>query len=335
MIFFYLIFILLFIIGIRLSKDNKDYLSKESTTIINGLFVITIFFSHFRTYITNLNTYDNYLITILNFLGQLMVTSFLFYSGYGIYESIKNKKDYMKSFFIKRFIPTLVNFMLAICLFILVNIVLGNKYSIATILLSFTGYTSIGNSNWYMLAIFILYIFIMILFNEKIKIKNIYKIVIITILTCIYIYIITRFKDLYYADTILCFPIGMLYSYYKDKIEKIVSKKYYLYLIISVLFFIGMYFINKNYSNVYISNLYAISFILLLVFISMKFKFKSKIMYFLGTYTFWIYILQRIPMMLLKDKFNNYLYLVICFIITIILSYIMKLLTDKLWKKKG
>ena len=333
MIFFYLIFILLFIIGIRFSKDNKDYLSKDTTTIINGLFVITIFFSHFRTYVTNLNVYDNYLVTILNFLGQLMVTSFLFYSGYGIYESIKNKKDYMKSFFKKRFIPTFINFGIAVCLFIIVNLILGNKYSIGTILLSFTGYTSIGNSNWYMLAIFIFYIFIMLLFNERIKIKNIYKIVIITLLTCIYIYVITRFKDLYYADTLLCFPMGLLYSYYKDKIDKVVMKRYYLYLVLMIMLFIGMYYINRHFPNVYINNLYAITFILLIVFITMKLKFSSKVMKFLGTYTFWIYILQRIPMMLLYGKLNKYLYLIVCLIITIILSYIMKLLTDKIWKK--
>ena len=95
MLIIYLIFIIILIIGTRIVKDNKDYLDKNMTTTINGMFVITVFFSHFLTYIENTNIYDQYLINILHFIGQLMVTSFLFYSGYGIYESIKNKPLYM------------------------------------------------------------------------------------------------------------------------------------------------------------------------------------------------------------------------------------------------
>lgn len=330
MIFIFLLFIILFVIGIKFTgkETNHEYLSKDTTTIINGLFVIMVFFSHFKNYLVMPNIYDNYLSNILEFIGQLMVTSFLFYSGYGIYESIKNKKDYMKSFFKKRFLPTYLNFFIAIILFIIVNVILGNELSIKTVLLSFTGYESIGNSNWYMLAIFSLYLFVMICVRKNNKLSNI---LLFSVLCFLYVFVLKRLKSGYYVNTILCFPMGVFYSYYKDKIEKIVFKNYFAFLIISLSLLVLSYFI-KDY-NVYTYSIYAIVFILFIVLLSMKIKLHNKVYLFFGKYTFWIYILQRIPMMLLQGKFNNYVYFGLVFISTMVLSIILKRLTDKIYKK--
>lgn len=334
MLFFYLIFIIIFLIGIKeIRKDNPNYLNKNTTTIINGMMVITVFFSHFMTYITKSNIYDEYMLSFLSTIGQLMVTSFLFYSGYGIYEGIKNKKDYIDSFFKKRFIPTFINFAIAIILFIIVNLILGNNYSISKILLSFTGWESIGNSNWYMLAIFVFYLLIILLFNKKIKLDNIYRIMLLSILTVIYMYIVTRFKDNYYVDTILCFPIGMLYSYYKDKIDNLLKKKYRICIVIISILLVGSYFLKNNINNIYTYNIFAIFFIIWIVIMTRRIKLNSKIITFFGVHTFWIYILQRIPMMILQNKLDNYIYFIVCFGITILLSYFLKKITDKLWKK--
>lgn len=68
--------------------DSK-YLSKEYTQAIKGIFVIIVFLSHVRTYVDFNGAGDIFVIQILNYFGQLMVALFLFYSGYGIYESIK------------------------------------------------------------------------------------------------------------------------------------------------------------------------------------------------------------------------------------------------------
>ena len=333
MIFIYLIFIIIFLLGVRFVKDNPDYLDKNTTTIINGMFVITVFFSHFLSYVVTNNVYDEYMLTVVHKIGQLMVTSFLFYSGFGIYESIKNKKGYMDSFFKKRFLPTFLNFAIAVILFIIVDLILGKNYSIGDILLAFTGWVSIGNSNWYMLAVFVLYIFIMLCFNKKIKLDNLYRIIIVTVLSIIYVYVITRFKDYFYADTILCFSIGMWYSYFKDKIDKVLNKKYLLWLIGASIFIVGSWYLKNHFGNIYIANLYAISFIIFIVTLTRKLKINSKIITFFGVHTFWIYILQRIPMIILQNKLSNYVYFIVCFGITILLSYFMKKITDKLWKK--
>ena len=68
--------------------------------------------SHFILYKIPLqkNWIDSVGVKFITKLEQLMVTMFLFYSGYGVMESIKRKgDDYIKSFPKKRILTTLIN----------------------------------------------------------------------------------------------------------------------------------------------------------------------------------------------------------------------------------
>lgn len=119
---------------------NEKYLSKENTQVIKGIFVIIVFFSHVRTYAAYVSVSDQFVISILSYLGQLMVAMFLFCSGYGVYESIKNKgMAYVNQFPKNRIGKTFFDFSLAICLFLILDIVIRQKLTMRTILLSFIG----------------------------------------------------------------------------------------------------------------------------------------------------------------------------------------------------
>lgn len=145
MIYVFLLFIIICLIRIQFNKDGfKDYLGKKQTTAMKGIFSIIIFFSHFNTYVTlnNIKT-NNIYIHIISAFGQLMVAIFLFYSGYGVYWSAQNKEEYIKKFPKNRILKTLINFDLAVLLFLIVDICLGIKYNIKDVLLSFVGWSSI------------------------------------------------------------------------------------------------------------------------------------------------------------------------------------------------
>lgn len=66
----------------------------------------------------------------------------------------------------------------------------------------------------------------------------------------------------------------------------------------------------------------------------MRVAFKNKVLIWCGKHLFEIYILQRIPMILLKafglDQWNVYLYFAGCAGITLALIYPFKWLTDRL-----
>ena len=138
---------------------NINYLSKENTRPIKGIFVILIILSHFVQYITPDSILDAPYISLKSHLDQMVVAPFLFYSGFGIMKSIQIKGDsYVKQIMKKRFPQVLFDFMRAVILFLILNLVLGKTYFLKQILLSFIGWESIGNSNWYILGILLLYI---------------------------------------------------------------------------------------------------------------------------------------------------------------------------------
>ena len=161
-----LIFIALIVISCVNLKFSKsafiyDNLSKSNpnSICIKGIFAIIIFISHCLSYFTEQHIYlDAPMAKLITIIGQLMVTMFFFYSGYGIMQSYNEKPEYIKSFPKNRILKTLIHFDVAILLFLVMNLIFARDYSPLTTLLAFTGYTTIGNSNWFMFAIFVLYI---------------------------------------------------------------------------------------------------------------------------------------------------------------------------------
>lgn len=124
-----LILIVLFLMSMSVFRDNSNYaLSVEQTQSIKGFFVVTIFFSHFCSYVVFEKWYDVFLLQYCHWLGQLMVLPFLFYSGYGIFESVKKKGiSYIKEFPKKRILKILLHFDLAVLLFLLYDVFLCLK----------------------------------------------------------------------------------------------------------------------------------------------------------------------------------------------------------------
>ncbi len=219
------------------------------------------------------------------------------------------------------------NLLMGEVLFFIMSIALHIKYSVKDIALSLVGYTSISESNWYIFVTFLLYIFIIIvfsLFGAKQKIK--WGILVISLLSIILVGVLGLFYPYYFVNTLMCFPLGMVFSYYRGKLETIVKKHYLVFFLTSLIAFILLFIIRKNYgiSSNYYYNILSCIFVILIVICSMKVTFNNKLFEFLGQHVFWIYILQKIPMISLKGRIeNNYLYFVACFIITIIMSFAM------------
>lgn len=323
--------------NLNIDNDN-DYLSKNNTYVIKGIFIICIFLSHINDYVSFDFFFDKLVILFLFYLSQLMVTMFLFYSGYGIYESIKNKgSNYIDLFPKRRIAFTFLNFAMAVTIYLSISFLIDVHYSLDNILFSYIGWQSIGNSSWYMFAIFTLYLFTYFSFkwlkdcsNEKMPLYF------ITLLVFIYIFVLTDIKPPRYTNTILCYILGMWYSYYKDSFHALLqnNNRLYSYLLGGTIFLFAVsavlflnYFINLKYLSILFYNFFSIIFCFLMLLITMKFSFDSSILRWLGMYLFWIYILQRIPMILLKrvNAIYNYpyVYIILCAFVTLFLAFLM------------
>ena len=330
----YLLMIIVFtLINIKvfIKDSNNDYLSKENTNCIKGIFVLIIFYSHLATYFDVQYSKDFLMYDFRNFLGQLMVTVFLFYSGYGVLESIKLKKNkYVNGLPINRILKTWIKFCIAIVFFRIMGLIINESYGIKQMILSFFAWDSMGNSNWYIFSIIFMYAFTFISF--KIFDDDYKKAIILHIIfTIFYVMIMNLYKGEYWFNTILCYDFGLIYSLNKERINKILFNNF-KYIMIFIMTIIVFVFFKKLIINFWYYELYAIIFVMLVVLLSVKIKLGSPILKWFGNNLFWIYILQRIPMIYFKEiglSVHAYRYSLIVFASTIILTFVSSLLFDK------
>lgn len=157
-----------FLCGAKFVKSgefNSDYMSKDTTGAINGIFVLLVFMCHISGYMKLGGSSDTIWLDLKSWLGQLVVVTFLFYSGYGMMCSIMKKgTPYVKGIFRRRFLSLFAHFDIAVLLFLLMNLALGIKTKTRTTLLAFTTWESIGNSNWYITAVLCLYLILIVSF---------------------------------------------------------------------------------------------------------------------------------------------------------------------------
>lgn len=312
---------------------NENYLAMDRTNSIKGIFILLVFLSHARNYVSMLPSYsDDTLNNIYNIfqnhLGQGVVVMFLFYSGYGVMESIKKKgTEYIRSFPKNRIAKTLFNFDIAVILFIILDLCLGTlkNYSVPQVILSFIGWKSVGNSNWYIFAVLIMYLVTYVAFTIF-KNKAYYAATLVTVLTVAYVGVLVPFKESWWFDTVILYPLGIWYSLCKDKIEFFVKKKpvnYYLLFILCAFVFAVSHLLR---SNIICYEISLIAFCAVVVAVTMKVDINNKILSFFGRHLFEIYILMRIPMIALLhfNITNTYLFVLISFAVTVPFALLFK-----------
>lgn len=332
-----LLFICLYRSKVLVSKtfDTDNYISRTRTQSINGIFVSLILLSH--TYgITD--THDGLLDVLYNparvFLGQFVVVTFLFYSGYGIMESILRKKDYMKSFPKKRLLKLWIQFACISVIYVILNLILRTDESLFTYVFSFTGLTTIGNGGWFMFAIFILYLIIILSFSifKKKPLRG----AILTTILVVGVIITELLLDFpsYFFSTLIFFPAGMLFSFIQKTFLKIVTKNHLIWGCLTVISIVGFALL-KSISSILFFPIWCGFGLLMVLLISLKVKFENPILIWLGQNAFPVFMLQGIPQMIVP-LFNipvNIISYLIVFVSTIglvfLFNFIMKLLAKR------
>lgn len=328
MTIFLIIFAGIVLYNIKISKPGgffEDYSAPKQTAAVNGIFSILIFLSHSSQYLTPNETIDKPYSLLCTYLGQLVVATFLFFSGYGMMESISKKgQSYIKSMPSKRLFKTWYHFAATLVLFLITNQFLDIHVGVKDTLLSFTGLTSLGNSNWYMFVTFVMYILIFIAFmiaGEK-KLPGVLLTFVFTLIFAFVEYkcgLPSRFYN-----TVFCLPAGMLYSILKPKVDKFVMKKDSIWYI-STIVITGIFLLFGALSDKGIvhQNLCGIFMVIAIMLITMKFKIGNPILDFLGRHIFSFFILQRIPMRILDYlgiSSNKYVFIILSLVLTIAIA---------------
>ena len=319
-----------------LGQLNNDYISKNQTAAINGIFTLLVFWSHASTYIKLDTALDTPYTAFKSYMLQAIVVPFLFYSGYGMMESIKLKgKNYVKQIPLKRFLPVLLHFDIAVAMYLIVNYAFGKTFTLKRILLSLIGYNSVGNSNWYIFAVLCLYIIVFAAFMLAGRSKPLGVILTTVFSVGLVLAQIMLKRSSWNYDTLILFSVGMMYSLAKPLIEKVIARHDLIYLTAVICAAAAyIFFYKRRGGGIELYSMWAILFMALIVLFTMKVKIGNAVLNFFGSHVFSIYILQRIPMIILSklglDDYNKYLFIVLCFIATVIMSVAFDRLTDRL-----
>lgn len=341
MVIFIIMLAVMCLWGVRVSGKNgfADYMSPQKTGSIKGVFVVIVLLSHVRQYVALDNSAMNAPFKdFMSFLGQLMVVAFLFYSGYGVALGLKNKDGYAKTLPTKRALKVLLHFDIAVLIFYITGLALGKNYSIEKLLLSFIGLDGVGNSVWFIFDIIILYLltFAVFVFAKK---RMIIGTAVMTVVSFAAVLLIKEFKgnEYWWYDTILCYPLGMWYALAKPHIDKKILPSFWKWSVSLAVTLAGFVLLRNAYTesgnNRWFFIAEALVFALLTVLVSMRISINNKVLQWFGKRVFGIYILQRIPMMILSyfgANENPVLFAAASFALTIVLAELFERAMDKL-----
>ena len=150
--------------------------------------------------------------------------------------------------------------------------------------------------------------------------------------------VLSFFKEAHWYNTMLCYCLGMRYSLLRKRVEAIVIKndfRYILCLLAAVLAFFCMR--QLQYRVPFGMSVYSMVFMILLTLLTMKTAPDNRFLQYLGDNVFEIYILQRIPMRLMRSfriaRHQPVVFVLLSFVITCILAYLFRRAMEKLDKK--
>lgn len=336
-ILFVIGFLFLFSLRPRVSDSKEDYLSRNTTATINGFFLALVFFSHFSTYLPSQQAWSWLSSIWLVKQRQLIVTTFMFFSGYGIMTQLKRRGEkYIDTFPLKRFFVVWFQFIVAITLYIPLATKKGHPINAQIILGSYIGTTSIGNSSWYIFVILVLYILTYIAFKGFGRPNH--KVALMVLFVGMILYASVAYRDLpsRYYNTLFCYLAGMIFGDYREQFEQYILKtntSYWLSALSDVILFCASYILAGRNQGVWSLLWYCImgiSFAFLFVLLPMKLTVRNPIFKYMGGRAmFALYMLQRIPMNL-GGQTGLVRHTILFFIIVVITTFVIGWLFDRI-----
>lgn len=332
LVFYIILFCSLFFgLSVKRSGFYDDFLGRKQTDAVKGLFIGMVFLSHALLDVASSGFTPSAALDVVGFrlraiLGQLVITPFLFYSGFGVMEAIREKgRAYLDPFPRRRLLNTLLNFDVAVLVFLCLNLLMGISMDLKQVAWSLIGWKSIGNSNWYIFVILLCYVASWI--SGMAFRDGGWKVVALTtvlVLASEAALSFLKHGQPWWYNTILCYPAGMCISLAKEKFIAFVQHCYWLALGLILTVFLFLHFQRWIPALRGLSfNAESIAFVLLIVLVTMKVKTGNRFLLWMGASVFPIYIYQRLPMRAFRHWAgedwvcaNPYLFLLLCAAIT-------------------
>lgn len=287
----------------RLCLEGYNF---RNTNALKGILALSIVLCHLTSRVDHELPFVSFTV-----MGSIGVGCFFFLSGYALIFSMKKRTDYMQCFIKKRFIKILIPYLLMLVCYVIVICVIGERTFI-DVILSFSGGYPVSNS-WYVFACLYCYFLFWLAFYKDQKMEKFVNAMMIIIVGIILYTLVTatlfKWNDWWYK-TIVCFPLGLIWGYYHEKIQMFLQKKYLGIFVVSCIFFVLSYLLpsimgrlfrlHGNYIWLLNDIFMGISGTLLIAILLYKICVSNVVTNFLGDISYEIYLFHGFMMDSLK-----------------------------------
>ena len=258
-LFYFLLAALLFFGAQYMSDWNDSYTTRDQTIVLRGAMALGVALHHmaqktcapWHPYQYRVHGLDPFL-----HVGYLFSSVFLFCSGMGLYRSLRQKPDYLKGFPRKRILPIIIAFYLSEILYTAVRLAMGRRMDAITAIWYLSGLHMANPNAWFVVAIVFLYLIFWTAFRrcrrEGIAILS----VALFALAYAALGATVGHQDNWWMqgewwyNSIMLFPLGLLFGKYENQITAFLKKGYLFWLILSfaatLLLFRQSEWINNN-----------------------------------------------------------------------------------------
>lgn len=321
--------------------NENNYLSKDYTNCLRGIFAILVVIHHLYQYSGLLS--GTLVGGLLQLLGSLSVAMFFFFSGYGLMYS-SGKENYTANFIKNRFIPLYDFYAVLVALYAVWTYFIEGTFSPEKIVQSFLFGGTVVTNGWYMQATFMLYILFFLVFNYIKTPKN--RLIVFGVCIVIYCaYCYCRGLSYWWYSTAPCMFVGMLWCYFKDSIDKLLEKYSYLvFALFSIMFIIFVVLSKLGILNTICDMMYPAFFVGSAISLSYILAntpvINNPFFTLCGRYSLEIYLTHGFFLRLIKANIitDVFLFIVVVIVGTILASIVMKMLYTKICEwltKKG
>lgn len=315
---------LLLFIGIKPSKLREwqdEPLSLDRSKAIQGFAAVAIIVHHLSQELAETAG----AIGFFSELGVIFVGIFFFFSGYGLYTSLKTKDNYLKGFLKKRFVTILIPFYMCNLVFVVASCICGEKYHPLQLLYVLSGWALINMHMWYIVEIAILYIAFFLIYRliknrtAATVVMSIFVLAMIagslmlchgSDMSCSY-----WFQGEWWYNASFLFVIGIIFSKHSEGLRKI-ARKGYIFLLaaftaLSGLLGVQTFYMLRKYSYWseipgedprYLDKIRCLSvqlpwiicFVCFLLLIMMRVRFGNPVLKFLGSISLELYLIHNL-----------------------------------------
>jgi len=221
---------------------NGEYTSLRQTKILQGIAALGIALHHMAQKSCAPWHAKQYIVHGLEpflSMGYMLVGVFLFCSAMGLYKSLKTKPDYLKGFGRRRILPVVIAFYLSEAIYTAVRLLMGEPMDFRTVLWYLSGLHMANFNAWYVIVIPFFYLAFRTAFRfcrrEGTAILWVFLFTLgYTVLgACIDHQNDWWMRGEWWYNSILLFPLGLLFAKHEEKVTRFLKKGYWFWLILS------------------------------------------------------------------------------------------------------